>query len=129
MMKKIFMCGFSALAVACLVAGCSTFTNYLQIVTPHTAADLLADNVQAFEGKSYDEAAVLAAEAGYEIILSYEGRGKQGLFNAVNASVRLIAKDADGIRPSTGKENAQPATEEDATPSTEEASITPSTEE
>jgi hypothetical protein len=34
------------------------------------------------------------------VILSYEGRGQQGLF-AMNASVRLIAKDADGIRPGT----------------------------
>jgi rhodanese-related sulfurtransferase len=97
-MKKVLIGGFSALALAFLTAGCSTFTNYLQIITPHTAADLLADNVQVFEGRSYDEAAVLAAEAGYEVILSYEGRGQQGLF-AVNASVRLIAQDRDGIRP------------------------------
>ncbi|MDR0524789.1 MAG: hypothetical protein LBG90_02840 [Spirochaetaceae bacterium] len=127
-MKKVLVRGFSAAAFAFSVAGCASSTNYLHIITPHTAADLLADDVQVFEGKSYDEAAVQAAEAGYEVILSYEGRGQQGLFG-MNASVRLIAKDADGIRPSTGKENAQPATEEDATPSTEEASVTPSTEE
>jgi hypothetical protein len=102
MMKKVLICGFSALALMFLVAGCNTFTNYLHIITPHNAADLLADNVQVFEGASYDEAAVLAAEAGYEVILSYEGRGKQGLF-ALNASVRLIAQDEDGIRPAMGR--------------------------
>jgi hypothetical protein len=102
MMKKILICGFSALALTFLAAGCSTYTNYLHIITPHTAADLLADNVQVFEGASYDEAAVLAGEAGYEIILSYEGRGREGLL-AVNASVRLLAKDEDGIRPAAGR--------------------------
>jgi hypothetical protein len=101
-MKKVLMCGFCALALTCLLAGCNTFTNYLHVITPHTAADLLADNVQVFEGASYDEAAVLAAEAGYEVILSYEGRGQQGLF-AVNAAVRLIARDEDGIRPAKGE--------------------------
>ena len=103
------ICGFSALALAFLLAGCSKFTNYLHIITPHNAADLLADNVQVFEGASYDEAAVLAGEAGYEVILSYEGRGQQGLF-AVNASVRLIAKDEDGIRPVP--DDAAPTAEE-----------------
>jgi hypothetical protein len=90
------------LAFTFLAAGCATTTSYLHIVTPHTAADLLGNNVQVFEGASYDEAAVLAAEAGYEVILSYEGRGQQGLF-AMNASVRLIAQDKDGIRPAAGK--------------------------
>jgi hypothetical protein len=88
------------LSALMVLAGCASSTNYLQIITPHTAADLLADNVEVFEGASYDEAAVLAGEAGYEVILSYEGRGQQGLF-AMNSRVRLIAKDKDGIRPET----------------------------
>jgi hypothetical protein len=100
--SKVRFLAMAALAFVFLVTGCATYTNYLHIITPHNAADLLADNVQVFEGATYDEAAVLAAEAGYEVILSYEGRGRQGLF-AVNASVRLIAKDEDGIRPAAGE--------------------------
>lgn len=104
MKKKGIVLGMLAmvLILGMVLAGCATYTNYLHIITPHSAADLLADNVQVFEGRSYDEAAVLAAEAGYEVILSYEGRGRQGLF-AVNASVRLIAQDKDGKRPATGE--------------------------
>jgi hypothetical protein len=102
MKRKLFNMALVLPAITFLAAGCATSTNYLHVITPHTAADLLADNVQVFEGRSYDEAAVLAAEAGYEVILSYEGRGRQGLF-AMNASVRLIAQDKDGIRPAAGK--------------------------
>jgi hypothetical protein len=87
-----------ALAFTLFIAGCTT-TNYLAIVTPHNAVDLLSDNVQVFVGASYDEAAVLAGEAGFEVILSYEGRNTQGLFGSPVGSVRVIAKDADGIRP------------------------------
>jgi hypothetical protein len=61
--------------------------------------DLLADNVRVFEGVSYDDAAVQAGEAGFEVILSYEGRNTQGFSIAPVGSVRIIAKDADGIRP------------------------------
>jgi hypothetical protein len=88
------------------VAGCTT-TNYFGIITPHNPVELLSDNVQLFVGASYDEAAVLAGEAGFEVILSYEGRNRQGLFGAPVGSVRVIAKDADGIRPSAAKVKEQ----------------------
>jgi len=82
------------------IAGCTT-TSYLTIITPHSAVDLLADNVRVFEGTTYDEAAVLAGEAGFEVILSYEGRNRQGLLGSPVGAVRIIAKDTDGIRPGT----------------------------
>jgi hypothetical protein len=105
-MKKILFCGISAkptllvlsLTLTLFVAGCTT-TNYLAIITPHTAVELLSDNVRVFEGATYDEAAVLAGEAGFEVILSYEGRNQQGFMGSPVGSVRIIAKDADGIRP------------------------------
>jgi hypothetical protein len=96
-MAKIFF-GMLVLALGLILAGCTT-TNYLEIITPHTADELLSDNVRVFEGVSYDEAAVQAGEAGFEVILSYEGRNQQGLFGSPVGSVRIIAKDADGIRP------------------------------
>jgi hypothetical protein len=92
----------AALALGLVIAGCTT-TNYLSVITPHSAVDLLSDNVQVFEGETYDEAAVLAGEAGFEVILSYEGRNRQGLFGSPVGKVRVIAKDADGIRPVAGK--------------------------
>jgi hypothetical protein len=97
-MKKVLICGISALALifALFIAGC-TSTNYLEIVTPHNAVELLSDNVRVFEGATYDEAAILAGEAGFEVILSYEGRNQQGPMGSTG-SVRIIAKDADGIR-------------------------------
>jgi hypothetical protein len=97
-MKKVLMCGIAALTFTLCIAGCTT-TNYLEIVTPHNAVELLSDNVRVFEGAFYDEAAVLAGEAGFEVILSYEGRNTQGLLGSPVGSVRIIAKDADGIRP------------------------------
>jgi hypothetical protein len=97
--EKALICGISAMALvfSLCIAGCTT-TNYFGIITPHTAVELLSDNVRVFEGTTYDEAAVLAGEAGFEVILSYEGRNKQGLFGSPVGSVRIIAKDADGIR-------------------------------
>jgi hypothetical protein len=92
-----------ALALTFLAGGCATSTNYLHIITPHTAADLLADNVEVFVGSSYDEAALLAAEAGYEVILSYEGRSQQTFFTT-SSRVRLIAQDVDGDRHVTGNQ-------------------------
>jgi membrane-associated protease RseP (regulator of RpoE activity) len=83
-----------------MMAGCTT-TDYVGIVTPHNAVELLSDDVQVFEGASYDEAAVKAGEAGFEVIISYEGRNTQGLFGFLVGSVRVIAKDADGSRQST----------------------------
>jgi hypothetical protein len=99
-MKKILICGISVLALTftMVTSGC-TSTNYLSIITPHKAVELLSDNVQVFVGATYDEAAVLAGEAGFEVILSYEGRNRQGFFGSPVGSVRIIAKDADGIRP------------------------------
>jgi hypothetical protein len=99
-MKKVLFGGIAALMLVCTlcIAGCTT-TNYLQIITPHTADELITDNVQVFEGASYDEAAVLAGEAGFEVILSYEGRNTQGLFGSPVGHFRILAKDADGIRP------------------------------
>jgi len=99
-MKKALIGGISALTLTFTlgIAGCTT-TNYLEIITPHNAVELLSDNVRVFEGASYDEAAVQAGEAGFEVILSYEGRNQQGLFGSPVGSVRIIAKDADGIRP------------------------------
>jgi hypothetical protein len=98
-MKKVLICGISALMLtfSLFLAGCTT-TNYLEIITPHNAVELLSDNVRVFVGTTYDEAAVLAGEAGFEVILSYEGRNRQGLFGSPVGSVRVIAKDADGIR-------------------------------
>jgi hypothetical protein len=99
-MKKILICGISALTLTftLCIAGCTT-TSYLEIITPHTAVELLSDNVRVCEGATYDEAAVLAGEAGFELILSYEGRNTQGLLGSPVGAVRIIAKDADGIRP------------------------------
>jgi hypothetical protein len=91
MKKKSFFAGMSAVALTFGMAGCTT-TNYLGIITPHTAVELLADNVRVFEGASYDEAAVKAGEAGFEVILSYEGRNQQGLLGSPVGSVRIIAK-------------------------------------
>jgi hypothetical protein len=95
--EKFFGMSAVALALGLVLAGCTT-TNYLEIITPHTAVDLLSDDVRVFEGKSYDEAAVKAGEAGFELILSYEGRNYQGVLGSPVGSVRIIAKDADGIR-------------------------------
>jgi hypothetical protein len=106
MKKKSFFAGMLAMVLAFGMAGCTT-TNYLTIITPHNAVELLADSVRVFEGKSYDEAAVLAGEAGFEVILSYEGRNRQGLFGSPVGSVRIIAKDADGIHPGAAKVKEQ----------------------
>ncbi|MDR1787562.1 MAG: hypothetical protein LBR16_03840 [Treponema sp.] len=58
-----------------------------------------------FEAPTYDEAVVKAGETGFEVILSYEGRNTQVAFWSVLyppvGKVRVIAKDADGIRPAT----------------------------
>jgi hypothetical protein len=97
MKKNWLFTGVLAMALVFGLSGCTT-TNYLEIITPHNAVELLSDNVQVFEATSYDQAAVLAGEAGFEVILSYEGRNRQGLFGSPVGSVRVIAKDADGIR-------------------------------
>jgi hypothetical protein len=98
MKKNWLFTGILAMALVFGLSGC-TSTGYLEIVTPHNAVELLSDNVQVFEGASYDQAAVLAGEAGFEVIISYEGRNLQGPMGSAG-SVRIIAKDADGIRPS-----------------------------
>ncbi|MDR2482593.1 MAG: hypothetical protein LBD08_03065, partial [Treponema sp.] len=72
------------------LAGCTT-TSYMGIVTPHSAAEVLADNVQMFEGASYGDAAVRAGEAGFEVILAYEGRN-QTMLGFLFPKVRVIAK-------------------------------------
>jgi len=108
--KKLFCrgamrCARSGLVVVfaaaiLILSGC-TSTQYLGVVTPHNAVDVLGRNVQVFEGISYDEAVLLAGEAGYEVILSYEGRNTMALFG-LSGKVRVIAKDADGVRPGVG---------------------------
>lgn len=92
-----------AAAFAAFTVGCTT-TAYLGIVTPHDAVEVLSDDVQVFEGPSYDSAVAQAGEAGFEVILSYEGRNMS--FIGITGSVRVIAKDADGIRPSAAEPEA-----------------------
>jgi hypothetical protein len=101
MARKDLFFGRPARALAMVfglaLGGCTT-TDYLGIVTPHDAAEVASDNVQVFEGKSYDQAVALAGEAGFEVILSYEGRTSHPLGFLV-PKVRVLAKDGDGIRP------------------------------
>jgi hypothetical protein len=92
-----------AVLAAARASGC-TSTAYMGIVTPHDAVEVLSDNVQVFEGPTYDSAVAQAGEAGFEVILSYEGRNMA--FIGITGSVRVIAKDADGIRPSAAVDAA-----------------------
>ncbi|MDR2499838.1 MAG: hypothetical protein LBD37_02000 [Treponema sp.] len=93
------LAGIAALAavISFGLAGCTT-TSYLGIVTPHSADEVLADNVRIFEGGSYAAAAARAAEAGFEVILAYEGLN-QHILSFLIPKTRVIAKDADGVRP------------------------------
>jgi hypothetical protein len=96
--KGVSLFGIVVIGAAIMAGlGACTTTAYLGIVTPHDAVEVLSDNVQAFEGPSYDAAIVKAGSMGFEVILSYEGRNLS-LFG-VTGIVRVIAKDADGIRP------------------------------
>jgi hypothetical protein len=97
MVKKNWFLGMLVMVLTIGLSDC-TSTNYFSIVTEHTATEVVSDNVQVFEGASYDAAVVKAGEAGFEVILSYEGRNQQGPFGW-GGKVRVLAKDADGIRP------------------------------
>jgi S1-C subfamily serine protease len=102
--KVVFASAVMCAALAVL-AGCTSI-QFMGTVTPHTATDVLENNVRVFTDLTYEGAVRQAGEAGFEVILEYEGRVQDfGIIKLYRIAV--LAKDADGIRSGSRTASAQ----------------------